>query len=397
MARTLVRPSTRGTLIVLGVLSASGRASAQFTTGDLYLVSTGVPNPGVNCAAPAIVRLTWTNGWRSTAIDRPSTLSGRACYDPFRQRIVACRDASTPPVLIDSDGVETFLSGSGANRFALVASRGDGKIYAWGSSQVSYFDSGGTLQSVLNAQGTGAYQFSTSGVVGAMTFDAGTNSLFFASAVAGGLTEIARVPLTASGTQVGGTPVTTTFDGSGANPGEMPVAFSRGPSGKLFLKINDVTSNTAARMCLIDPGTLAVSTFATSGFAGSAGETAGLFVPSLGQAIVLDTSNNLLRAFSPADGGSGTLVPIGIAVSGCVSGEAAQFVLIEPAVAIPTCYANCDGSTSIPVLTAADFTCFLGKFRAADPTANCDGSTGSPSLTAADFSCFLTAFRVGCP
>jgi len=61
------------------------------------------------------------------------------------------------------------------------------------------------------------------------------------------------------------------------------------------------------------------------------------------------------------------------------------------------CYANCDGSTGTPTLSAADFTCFLNKFRAADSYANCDGSTGSPTLTAADFTCFLTSFRAGCP
>ncbi len=60
------------------------------------------------------------------------------------------------------------------------------------------------------------------------------------------------------------------------------------------------------------------------------------------------------------------------------------------------CYANCDGSTGTPALTAADFTCFLTKFRASDSYANCDGSTGVPSLTAADFTCFLTKFRAGC-
>jgi hypothetical protein len=60
------------------------------------------------------------------------------------------------------------------------------------------------------------------------------------------------------------------------------------------------------------------------------------------------------------------------------------------------CYANCDGSAGSPVLTAADFVCFLGKFRADDAYANCDGSTGNPSLTAADFVCFLNSFRSGC-
>ncbi len=61
------------------------------------------------------------------------------------------------------------------------------------------------------------------------------------------------------------------------------------------------------------------------------------------------------------------------------------------------CYANCDGSTTSPVLGAADFVCFLGKFRAGDPAANCDGSTSAPILGAADFVCFLNQFRAGCP
>jgi len=61
-----------------------------------------------------------------------------------------------------------------------------------------------------------------------------------------------------------------------------------------------------------------------------------------------------------------------------------------------SCYANCDGSTDSPTLSANDFTCFLQKFRAGDAYANCDGSTDTPSLTAADFTCFLTSFRNGC-
>ncbi len=61
------------------------------------------------------------------------------------------------------------------------------------------------------------------------------------------------------------------------------------------------------------------------------------------------------------------------------------------------CYANCDGSLNAPVLTAADFTCFLQKFRAGDPSANCDGNVTPPILSAADFTCFLQKFRAGCP
>ncbi len=61
-----------------------------------------------------------------------------------------------------------------------------------------------------------------------------------------------------------------------------------------------------------------------------------------------------------------------------------------------TCAANCDGSTTPPVLGAADFVCFLARFKAGDPSANCDGNTSAPLLSAADFVCFLNAFRAGC-
>jgi hypothetical protein len=62
-----------------------------------------------------------------------------------------------------------------------------------------------------------------------------------------------------------------------------------------------------------------------------------------------------------------------------------------------SCYANCDGSTTPPVLNVADFGCFLQKFAAGDLYANCDGSTTPPVLNVADFGCFLQKFAAGCP
>jgi agmatine/peptidylarginine deiminase len=61
------------------------------------------------------------------------------------------------------------------------------------------------------------------------------------------------------------------------------------------------------------------------------------------------------------------------------------------------CYANCDDSTSQPVLNVGDFTCFLQAFAAGDSYANCDGSTSPPVLNVADFTCFLQKFAAGCP
>jgi hypothetical protein len=72
----------------------------------------------------------------------------------------------------------------------------------------------------------------------------------------------------------------------------------------------------------------------------------------------------------------------------------------EVAAGVPVtcvCYANCDGSTSPPVLTANDFQCFLNKYASQDSYANCDGSTAIPILTANDFQCFLNRYAQGCP
>jgi glucose/arabinose dehydrogenase len=64
---------------------------------------------------------------------------------------------------------------------------------------------------------------------------------------------------------------------------------------------------------------------------------------------------------------------------------------------LPACAANCDGSTTAPVLNVLDFNCFLNFFTAGDPYANCDGSTAAPMLNVLDFNCFINQFTGGCP
>jgi hypothetical protein len=59
-----------------------------------------------------------------------------------------------------------------------------------------------------------------------------------------------------------------------------------------------------------------------------------------------------------------------------------------------TCYANCDNSTTLPVLNVNDFVCFQSRFAAADPYADCNHDS---SLNVNDFVCFQSAFAAGCP
>jgi hypothetical protein len=62
----------------------------------------------------------------------------------------------------------------------------------------------------------------------------------------------------------------------------------------------------------------------------------------------------------------------------------------------PACYANCDNSTTPPILNVQDFSCYLNKFAAGDGYANCDHSTIAPALNVSDFVCFLNRFAAGC-
>ena len=78
---------------------------------------------------------------------------------------------------------------------------------------------------------------------------------------------------------------------------------------------------------------------------------------------------------------------------GTFQGQERGFIVSIPGA---TCYANCDASTTQPVLNVADFTCFLQRYAAGDSYANCDGSTTSPVLNVADFTCFLQRYAAGC-
>jgi hypothetical protein len=98
-------------------------------------------------------------------------------------------------------------------------------------------------------------------------------------------------------------------------------------------------------------------------------------------------------SISQASGGSGSHVNffVGLAMFLVGPGNPA-FTLIGPS----ACYANCDGSTTAPVLNVLDFSCFLNKFASGDTYANCDHSTTTPVLNVLDFACFLNKFAAGC-
>jgi hypothetical protein len=110
------------------------------------------------------------------------------------------------------------------------------------------------------------------------------------------------------------------------------------------------------------------------------------FVPTPGLSWVLIQADTITGSFATLD-----LPPpsAGIAWSAAIVGN--QVILsTSPA---PTCYPDCDG---VGGLTANDFQCFLTRFVQADTYANCDNSTTPPVLSANDFVCFLNSYVAGC-
>jgi hypothetical protein len=69
----------------------------------------------------------------------------------------------------------------------------------------------------------------------------------------------------------------------------------------------------------------------------------------------------------------------------------------SPEATYAVCYANCDCSTTPPVLNINDFICFQQRFASGNLAANCDASTIPPILNVNDFVCFQSLFVAGCP
>jgi endonuclease/exonuclease/phosphatase family metal-dependent hydrolase len=131
---------------------------------------------------------------------------------------------------------------------------------------------------------------------------------------------------------------------------------------------------------------------APPGFAAPAGSFAAApGVPGVQHAITIETGTLGLR--------QGVLTIISDAPD-----QPMRHVLLTGTI-IPPCYANCDRSTTPPVLNVEDFSCFINEFAAGallshqqqlSHYANCDQSTTAPVLNVEDFTCFINAFAAGC-
>ncbi|MCR9245084.1 MAG: hypothetical protein NXI31_08625 [bacterium] len=245
-----------------------------------------------------------------------------ACYDPFRDRIlVSAGLTGAPPELwaVDSAG-RTQSRGHSGYWINKMTSRGDGIVYCVtvpGSlTEIRYLDASDNLQPLMDASGVAPF---VSPRFTRMIYHPGQNALFLAenawypSACAAGtwtgdIINVHRVPLAPNGTQVAGPVTCTTIDIS--NSAQAATGWSLLPGGDLLLVIDTNSNSTEPRMQRIDPVTLAASTFASSGsYIGTAAVPAGVWSNTVGAAVVVDSSNHVLRAYGAGAIGPGVVLP----------------------------------------------------------------------------------------
>jgi hypothetical protein len=230
----------------------------------------------------------------------------------------------------------------------------------------------GNFTPIATISGDGALEANWSG----LSFDA-SNNTWYASAVATGTNNLYTINI--------GTGATTLIGSMGAT--------------ELFI---DIAVNDSGNMFAHDIGTDSIySVNKTTGATTLVGATGVLC--NFAQGMDFDPATDTLYATMYEGGGVGRFASINTTTGAAttVAVTTSWNAEMEMAVQAPAgggaCYANCDGSTTTPVLNVADFTCFLQRYAAGESYANCDNSTTPPVLNVADFTCFLQQYAAGCP
>lgn len=371
--------------LALGCLAAlSSSALAQsFNDGEIILVSSSLPNN--SSAFAGVMRIdpaTWT---KSVIYSGSAASVGRSAYDPYRDRVVAGADGvNSGLTLIAADGSLAHLPYAGSQDLNFPAATGDGRIYvihSGGQKNLAYFDASSVLHNLLKSDGV---SIATAGSnVQATYFDLATSSLYIGT-WNGGLAplRVERVVVNAAGDQIVSR---QSVDFTGGGSGEAIVGLSAGPSGTVFVKIDDNSGAAVARMMMVNPATMTATTFASSQYFGVGGEVAGVYSPALGKAVVLDSLNDVLRSFAQGSSGAGVVVTGGVSSIGG-SGEMCQLLSVAHAY----CGADFDHSGFVDT---DDFDAFVQAFEAGLDPADFDHSG---FVDTDDFDAFVHAFEDGC-
>ncbi|MBX3381090.1 MAG: hypothetical protein KF805_13430 [Phycisphaeraceae bacterium] len=364
-------------------------AFANWTPGDIICVSgaSGVGpgfRPAVLLVHPAPL---------SVSVVLPDHgITGDGAFDAYRNRVVIVRTGGLGKIisLVDSDASFSDLIYAGNQDASLVAPTGDGRIYFQRQNKFSYVDAAGVTRDVLNTVGSGI--FLPPRTWHRMYFDPATHSLFMGGS-SGINALITKIPLTPDGSRVAGAPIDTIFVTASLTSPTV-VGFAPGPSGSIFIKLDDNSGATAPRMLLMEPASIDITVFANSGYFGVGGEIAGCYSSVLNAAIVVDSLNDKLRTFTPGSSGEGAAFSQPLISAGGSSGENATMFPITASAAVCPGDINSDG-----LVDDSDFILFVAAYNildCADPSmpAGCPADFNHDSLVDdADFTIFVIAYN----
>lgn len=317
-------------LVLLAGSLPQATAQSEFRQGDLYVASDALPASGGG-SIRGILRVDTFAGTTQQIATLASTPLA-AAYDSWRQRLVVAATApgfpsSTTLLLFDAAGAVSSIPSTAGPTWKVVAPTGDGRIYLAPNtlgSTLRVVDASGILVPVVNFAGTGSVPMSTAE---SAHYDPQTQSLFVLStsgstacSPAGTYGVVRKIPLDSAGTHQSAPETSVSLcvgTGGAATATFDPEEITHGPSGFLYLTLDDNTNNTVERAIVLDPVTLNYAAYAVvGGYTGASSCDAGAYSTLLDKVVILDTLNNRLRIFTPGATGPGTLFSTGVSSGG---------------------------------------------------------------------------------
>lgn len=240
------------------------------------------------------------------------------CYDPYRERILfpATPLPGDPRVLLSGDAQGNFdVIGFPDTPCQALAPVGDGRVYFRLQEDpinaLRVLDANDQVSIVADGNGQ-PYTPPINGGWFHMEYHPASNSLVHASgsflAPCGTPQHISvrRFDLSPDGNQVvGDACVSFEVDPSG---GCRPTGLSRLDADSMILTVDSNSNADQPRLLRVQVEPLVVSAYTSFGYAGAAATNAGTYSRLRNQAVIYDTANNALRAYSPGQGGEGFLV-----------------------------------------------------------------------------------------
>lgn len=332
-----------------------GPPAGAFEPGDLYLLSSWLP-----AGQPGICRIDPVSGQVSVMVNLPAAGQGAThmtfTYDAHRDRLLFATNAGLWTV--DDAGMVTELDAGFALVPSLVAARGDGILYTYNRFEgFTFVDAADGLHDLLDEGGLARFGFGPNAVLNEMIFDPRTNSLICFQGTFGGVNIPAcasttapcavRIPLSPDGTRVAGAVTAAQSDVSTTL--ELVVGAGLAPNGVVWVADTN-TNDQEPRMQLLDTTSMVCGGFASNGpYSGAASTNAGTYSNARDQAVILDTSGDVLRAYGSGESGAGSA--FAAAVSGSGAGETAR--LIEISGSLGATAAPIAGARSVPAAVVA--------------------------------------------